>query len=70
MKLVEKLIEIRLLSDGFFFRVLYLNFGPAADSHTKENLSCKNTDQGDGIGVKLEAKFQFGSFCITECKDI
>jgi hypothetical protein len=55
MKLVEKLIEVRLLSDGFFFSVLYLHFGPAADAHTEHNLGCKYTDEGDSIGVKLKS---------------
>lgn len=72
MKLVEKLIEIRLLSDGFFFGVIYLNFGPAADPHTEEDLECKNTDQGDGVGVELEASLHLvsGSFFTGESKDI
>jgi len=56
MKLVEKLIEVRLLSDGFFFGVLYLNLSPAADPHAKEDLGCENTDEGDSIGVELEAR--------------
>ena len=55
MKLVEKLIEVRLLSDGFFFSVLYLHFGPAADAHAEHDLGCKYTDKGDSIGVKLES---------------
>jgi hypothetical protein len=55
MKLVEKLIEVRLLSDGFFFSVLYLHFGPAADSHAEHDLGCKYTNKGDSIGVKLES---------------
>ena len=51
MKLVEKLIEVRLLSDGFFFGVVYLNFGPAADPHAEEDLGHKDWDKGDGVSV-------------------
>jgi len=69
MKLVEKRIEIRLLSDGFFFGVLNLNFGPAADPHAEEDLSCENTDQGDGVSVKLEACLNLGRGTILRSKN-
>jgi hypothetical protein len=59
MKLVEKLIEVRLLSDGFFFGVLYLHFGPAADQHAEDDLGYENRDKGDRIGIKLELSAHF-----------
>jgi len=62
MKLVEKLIEVRLLSDGFIFGVLYLNFGPAANSHTEEDLCSKDGDQSDCISIKLKASLDCLSF--------
>ena len=54
MKLVEKLIEVRLLSDGLFFGVLDLDFGPAANAHAEEDLGHEHTNQGDSVSVELE----------------